>query len=151
MDNDGDRDLFITNGNVSGKSAKDYCSKFWTIDIHPFDVQSKSVRDDFFGNCLSDVGNISWNGFEHNVLFMNNHRQNPGQFVNVSWLMNLSHEYDSRSVLGEDLDQDGRPDILVSHIGWERQAGTKPYYLHHLQNQNLQLLGLVSSWKKSGG
>ena len=135
FDNDGDEDIYIANGHMSRKTAKDYCTKFWTVDIYNTSSKENPVMASVLNECLGEMQTISWNGFEHNVLFMNNHRQNPGQFVNVSWLMNLSHEYDSRSVLGEDLDQDGRPDILVSHIGWERQAGTKPYYLHHLQNR----------------
>ena len=61
--------------------------------------------------CQSGVGSeVSWNGYEHNVLLMNS----PGrQFPNVSYLLWLGFEFDSRSVVSADLNLDGRPDLLV--------------------------------------
>ena len=53
---------------------------------------------------------ISWNGYEHNVLFMN---EGNGSYRNIAFLMGVSHESDCRSVVSGDLDNDGRPDLLV--------------------------------------
>ena len=55
-------------------------------------------------------GEISWNGFEHNVLFMN---QGNGRYTNVSYLMGVAHESDCRSVVGADMNNDGKPDLMV--------------------------------------
>jgi hypothetical protein len=135
FDSDGDEDLYIANGHMSRLTSKDYCSKFWTQDIFTGSSREDPVLASVLNECLVEMQTISWNGFEHNVLFMNDHHRTPGSFINVSGLMNLSHEYDSRSVLGEDVNGDGRPDLLVSHIGWEPQTGGKPHYVHFQKNQ----------------
>lgn len=64
-----------------------------------------------FKECQSDLGKTeSWNGFEHNVLYLN---EGEGRYTNISFLMGLSNEADCRSVVSADLDLDGRPDLLV--------------------------------------
>ena len=78
-------------------------------------------------------GKISWNGFEHNVLFLNG---GNGSFENVAFLMGMSHEYDSRSVVSNDLDADGRPDLLVVEQRWlpdSREVFRQ--YVHVLRNE----------------
>ena len=39
---------------------------------------------------------------------------NNRDFVNVAYLLGVSFEYDSRAVIGADLDGDGKPDLLVA-------------------------------------
>ena len=64
-----------------------------------------------FTECQSGVGSeVSWNGYEHNVLLMNSSER---QFPNVSYLLGVGFEFDSRSVVSSDLNLDGRPDLLV--------------------------------------
>jgi len=111
FDNDGDRDLYIANGHISGTSAKDYCTKFWRHDIYTPKIETQSVvMAGVFGQCQSDLGKTeSWNGFEHNVLYLNE----ANRYINISFLMGLSNEADCRSVVSADLDLDGRPDLLV--------------------------------------
>ena len=112
FDNDGDRDLYIANGHISGTSAKDYCTKFWRHDIYTPKIETQSVvMAGVFKQCQSDLGKTeSWNGFEHNVLYLN---EGEGRYTNISFLMGLSNEADCRSVVSADLDLDGRPDLLV--------------------------------------
>ena len=109
-DNDGRRDLFVTNGNVSGESCKDYCTTFWRHDIYGGNSRGNLVLDSLYDKTAGTVGQISWNGFEHNVLFLNGGK---GVFENIAFLMGMAHEYDSRAAVSEDLDGDGRSDLLV--------------------------------------
>jgi hypothetical protein len=52
----------------------------------------------------------SWNGYEHNVLLMN--RGERG-FLDVAFLMGVAFEFDARAVVSDDLNGDGRPDLLI--------------------------------------
>ena len=64
-----------------------------------------------FDKCQAGVGSdISWNGYEHNVLLINTLGQ---EFPSVSFLMGIGFEFDSRSAVSADLDGDGRVDLLV--------------------------------------
>ncbi|MDP7010846.1 MAG: FG-GAP-like repeat-containing protein [Verrucomicrobiota bacterium] len=131
-DNDGRRDLFVTNGNVSGKSCKDYCTTFWRHDIYDANSRDTLVQDSLFIKTTGTVGQvISWNGFEHNVLFLNG---GNGSFENVAFLMDVSHEYDSRAALSEDLDGDGRSDLLVIQQVQTNDPGA-PQKLHLYRNK----------------
>jgi len=130
FDNDGDLDLYITNGNISGKSAKDHCTTFWRHDIYAGTSDENPALDGLFSNSLAQLKDISWNGFEHNVLLMNESR---GSFINVSFLVNAAQEYDSRALVGEDLDGDGRMDILMIEKVFE-EGRDKADYLRVLYN-----------------
>jgi len=132
FDNDGDRDLFIANGHISGKSAKDYCSTFWRHDIYTPKIQNPGiVMQGLFQECKTHLGKTeSWNGFEHNVLFLNGGR---GRHTNIAFLMGLASEADSRSVVAADLDLDGRPDLLVVEI--ENISTFRDGHVRILRNQ----------------
>ena len=113
FDNDGDRDLFVANGHISRNTCEDYCTFFWRRDI--FTETQKGKQDLATAQLLVDsqkriTDGMSWNGFEHNALLMN--EEGKG-FVNVAFLLGVSQEFDSRAVLHEDLDGDGRPEVLV--------------------------------------
>ena len=125
---DGSPDIYVANGNESYESAQDYCTTFWTHDIYTGDSKPDITLDRFFRNLRDEsTTGASWNPFEKNVLFMN---LGGGGFLNVSFLMGTASETDSRSVVSEDLDNDGRPDLLFVSVDMLRFKKT----LHVYQN-----------------
>ena len=82
FDNDGDVDLYVANGHISGKSTKDYCTRYWCHDIYAGGSQPDKTLSEFFSTKLYPAlgHEVSWNGYEHNVLFLN---RNGGEFLNA--------------------------------------------------------------------
>ncbi|MHC4099964.1 MAG: CRTAC1 family protein [Planctomycetota bacterium] len=111
-DNDGDPDIYVTNGNKSGRSVQDYCTTFWCHDIYSPSTETDPALGLLFAEDLQPLsaGKISWNGYEHNHFFMNEH---PAGFTNVAWLLGVALEEDCRAAVADDFDLDGRPDLLV--------------------------------------
>jgi len=105
VDNDGDPEIYVANGNHSSTTALDYCTFYWRNDI--FMDKRPAKHDDLFD--LFGRGG-SWNGFEHNVLFLNN---NGESYANIAYLMDIAFEFDTRSVLSDDINMDGRTDLFV--------------------------------------
>ena len=120
FDNDGDMDLYIANGHLSGNSALDYCTRFWCHDVYTGTSKPNATLDTFFSGTLQGLGSqYSWNGFEHNHLFLN--RGNTS-YLNTAFLLGTAFEFDARSVVLADIDLDGRPDLLVvQYDAQERQ------------------------------
>lgn len=135
FDNDGDDDIYVANGHVSGESAQDYCTQYWCHDVYSANSKPNVEFQKYIHEHLRGLnqGRISWNGYEHNVLFMN---RGGEAFENVAWLMDVGFEFDSRSVVSDDLDADGRKDLLVLENRW---TGPGPnvfrQILHVLRNQ----------------
>lgn len=125
FDNDGDRDLYVANGFSSGSSAKDYCTQFWSHDIYPKKLETGVMDFGGFRKSMEE-GRISWNGFEHNNLLEN---LGGRDFRNTAWLFGVAFEFDSRLVLDEDLDGDGRRDLLLTE---QMRNGTR---LHVYRNE----------------
>jgi hypothetical protein len=85
--------------------------------------------NDFFADVVHvEQNQMSWNGFEHNCLFMN---ESGRGFLRVDFLMGVSIEADSRNVVSDDFDGDGRMDLLVLTVSRDGH-GLK---LHLLRNQ----------------
>ena len=131
FDNDGDKDIFVANGHYSGKSTQDYCSSFWRHDIYD-EGKENAAKDVMYQKSSKRLreANISWNGYEHKVLLMN--QQGKG-FTNIAYLMGLAFEYDGRAVVADDLDADGRVDLLVVEYHTEG-LGKDSYTLHVYKN-----------------
>jgi hypothetical protein len=112
FDNDGAPDLFVANGNESGESTKDYCVNFWTNDIYAGTSEPNEALDSLFAEKTTGLatGKESWDGYQKNQLLIN--RQGQG-FVNIAFLMGVADEFDSRSAVSDDIDRDGRVDLLV--------------------------------------
>ncbi len=132
FDNDGDKDIFVANGHYSGRSTQDYCTTFWRHDIYTDGAKEDPARDIVFQTESTALrqADISWNGYEHKVLMMN---RGGAEFVNVAFLLGASFEYDGRGVVADDLDADGRVDLLVVEFktaGLDRNR----YTLHVYQN-----------------
>jgi hypothetical protein len=133
FDIDGDKDIYVANGHNSGRSAADYCTRYWCHDVYTGTSSANQELLGLFNNSLSELrqGEISWNGFEHNVLLMNQAGQD---FARVEFLMGVASEADSRGVVSEDLDGDGRPELL--YVQFESaEEGDAKYTLHVLRNQ----------------
>ncbi len=112
FDNDGDMEIYVANGHDSNTTARDYCSSFWTDDIYRGASKESPLYDEYFDqklNAKEDRG-ISWNGFEHNFLFM---PMSEGSIRNVSFLAGVAIEHDSRMVLADDVNMDGRMDLII--------------------------------------
>ena len=118
FDNDRDTDIYVANGFRSGRSARDYCTRFWCHDIYTGsstpDPKVKAVLADSLREL--DAGDISWNGYEHNALLLN---LNGRDFLNVGFLMGVGCEFDSRAVVSNDLDGDGQLDLLVTQYEFD--------------------------------
>ncbi|MBT7983763.1 MAG: CRTAC1 family protein [Akkermansiaceae bacterium] len=129
FDLDGDTDLYVANGHISGKSAKDYCTRFWCHDLYTGNSKPNEVIDSLFKTeLLSGLGrDFSWNGFEHNAMFIN--LPNKG-FLNASFLMGTAFEYDSRATIAADLDENGTQDLIVI----EYQSSTMKQRMHMYSN-----------------
>ncbi|MBT5304704.1 MAG: CRTAC1 family protein [Candidatus Scalindua sp.] len=113
FDNDGNQDIYVANGHNSRKTAQDYCTHFWRDDIY----RGNSKPDPELSTIYRAVFNMnekhghSWNGFEHNHLLVN---QGEKGFINLSFLMGIALEEDCRAVVSDDLDGDGKVDLLVT-------------------------------------
>lgn len=134
FNNDRHMDLYVANGHKSGKSARDYCTRFWCHDVYDSTSNLSKSMKQLYDAELNPLRNLemSWNGFEHNALFMNLGGENG--FANVSFLMDTAMENDCRAVIADDVDGDGRVDLLVRSI--VRETG-KPNrgQLHLLLNR----------------
>ena len=136
FDNDGDADIYVGNGHVSAKSTADYCTTFWRHDIYTGDSEpDRAVNQLLNRYSLGDLyaGEQSWDGYQKNVLFMNR----GGGFINVAYPLGVGFQYDTRSVVSDDLDTDGRMDLLFV----QRKRTEEGQRLHVIKNK-----GPVGRW-----
>ena len=127
IDNDGDPDIYVANGHLSGQSCRDYCTTYWRRDVYLGSSKEDPVMKNLFDN-HGMTNEVSWNGFEHNVLFMN---EGGKSFLNVAHLVGVAFEFDSRGILSDDLDGDGQMELIVT----EQRSWDKSRYLHVLKNK----------------
>jgi hypothetical protein len=135
FDNDGDRDIYIANGMLSARSARDYCTTFWRHDIRDGASKETLLMQEVYNQCMKGLGkDISWNGYEHNAFLLN---EGEGNYQSIGYLMGVGFEFDSRSVVGADLDLDGRTDLLIVQMDQltnRHKTGRAEHYLHLVQN-----------------
>lgn len=134
MENDGDKEIYVANGHYSNKSAADYCTYFWTDDIYRGDSEADPALEEYFANSMKGLmdGSMSWNGFEKNVLFM---PMNDGKTRSLSFLMDAAEEMDSRQVVADDLDGDGRVDLVFTSQFPNHDEGKDATMVKILKNQ----------------
>jgi tetratricopeptide (TPR) repeat protein len=125
FDHDGYPDLYITNGYISGsptlgtetpgRDAGDVASFFWRqVVANSPQTQTPSVKYELGWNAINELirSDASWNGYERNVFYANNH---DGTFSDVSGISGLDFPDDSRSFALADLDHDGRLEVVLKN------------------------------------
>ncbi len=117
VDNDTFPEIFVANGHSSGQSTKDHCSHFWCHDIYDATSQPNQEVQSVFNSVMQGYfdRSESWDGYQKNALLAN---LDGKGFVNVGFLMGIGHEYDGRAVVSNDLNGDGRLDLLVVEDRW---------------------------------
>lgn len=135
IDNDGWLDIFIANGHVSRTSASDYCTHFWRDDIYRGTSQEHAGMSSVYNEVFATMeqSGMSWNGFEKNVLFLNNRGKG---FTNASFPLGLADVEDTRCVAKGDMDLDGAMDIFTTTTRYQQRDSA-----HLFMNQ-----GPVQDW-----
>ena len=131
FDCDGDQDVYIGNGQTSGKTTQDYCTRFWCHDIYYKRGERPDLAiQELFSNLepLFSGNGVSWNGYEHNALLMN---LEGHDFLSIGHLMGVAFEFDSRCVVSGDLDGDGAVDLLVE----QKDLRNDQSIVHFVRNQ----------------
>ena len=113
FDNDGYPDVYIANGMDSQQSVRDYEGEYWLHDIYVANsnndpaaylyLQSKVTRSRGQGE--------SHGGYEKNRFYLN---EGGRRFHEIGHLLGVALESDSRNVVSDDLDGDGRIDLIVT-------------------------------------
>ncbi|MBI3415602.1 MAG: CRTAC1 family protein [Verrucomicrobia bacterium] len=113
FDNDGWLDLYVVNGHISGQTARDYESQFWRHDIYTANSADDPALDTFFRSTqMKQQGSgMSYGGFEKNRLLLN---QAGAAFLEAAYLAGVALEEDCRNVVSDDLDGDGKLELLAT-------------------------------------
>lgn len=116
FDNDAFPDAYIANGMETKESVRDYEGEFW-------------LHDAYVANSLEDPAALlylkgkvarlrghgeSYGGYEKHRLFLN---QRAKSFLEAGHLLGVALEQDSRNVVSDDLDGDGRMDLILIGSG----------------------------------
>ena len=132
FDNDGFPDVYIANGLQTRESVRDYESEFWLHDIFIADEVDDVTATRYFLPKYSRTLGHGWSygGYEKNRLFLN---RSGESFTEIGHLAGVALEPDSRNVVADDLDGDGRVDLLVTTLElWPQARQTLKVYRNTL-------------------
>ena len=115
FDNDGFPDVYIANGLQSKQSVRDYEPEFWLHDIFVGETVDDLAATRYFTEKFNRTRGQGWSygGYEKNRLFLNQHGES---FLEIGHLAGVALEQDSRNVVADDLDGDGRVDLLLTTL-----------------------------------
>src|SRR5207247_10323288 len=113
FDNDGCMDVYIANGHETKQFVRDYEREFWLHDAYIGCSKDDAVVAAYFAGNHAQTRAQGWSfgGYEKNRLYLN---QRGGSFLEIGHLMGVALETDSRDVVADDLDGDGRVDLLLT-------------------------------------
>ncbi len=113
FDNDGFPDVYIANGHESRATVKDYEPEFWLHDIYVAGSTNNRAAELYFQSKFTRTRGRghSYGGYEQNRCYLNLGGTN---FLEAGYLLGVGLEQDCRNVVVDDLDGDGRMDLLVT-------------------------------------
>jgi hypothetical protein len=116
FDNDGDLDAAIANGHETLPSVKDYERQFWLHDIYLGGSAKDPVVELYFNSARGRrlAEQASFGGWQDNVLFMN---LGDDKFIDVAFLLGAAVPEDSHNLVSDDVDGDGRLDLVERSFG----------------------------------
>lgn len=136
FDNDSYPDVYIANGLESNASVRDYEAEYWLHDRFLAQPRDQAAASLYFKSKFTRTrGNdYSYGGYEKNRLFLN---QQATNFIEAGSLLGVAIEEDSRNVVADDLDGDGRVDLIVTTLEiWPRARQTLHIYKNNLVTSN---------------
>lgn len=139
FENDGDRDIYVANGHISGETTRDYCSHFWCKDLYLTDAAGKNRYTDKLFTARPELKDMSWDGFQANQLLVNSGGRS---FSELGFLLDVGFTFDARKVVSADIDRDGRVDLLLTRIGGTNGLKHNP----SVTAQPPALIGLRNVW-----
>lgn len=109
LDNDGDRDLYVTNGFTSHRDRKrpDFQAQYWRQVI----ADGRALeRGEAARSALSRATPTSFNGYELDRCFLN---LGDGPLPDAAYVLGLESDLDGRAVAPLDMDGDGDLDLAL--------------------------------------
>ena len=113
FDNDAFPDVYIANGHETHASVKEYEPEYWLHDIYVAGSTNDRAKDLYFQSKFTRtrMRGQSYGGYEENRLYLN---RGGISFLEAGYLLGVGLEQDCRNVVADDLDGDGRVDLLVT-------------------------------------
>ena len=128
FDNDGWPDLYVVNGQESGRTVRDYESEFWLHDLFiDRTVDDRTATSYFLRKHAATRGDgWSYGGYERNRLYLS--RGGTG-FSEVGGPLGVAFPEDCRNTVSADFDGDGRMDLAITTLE-----------VHPVRRQTLRIL-----------
>ena len=110
--NDRHSELVVAAGHETQASVLDYEQQFWRHDIDVGSSTNDPVADFYFRSATGRrrAAQASYGGWQHNSFVF---RAANKDWVEAGWLLGITFPADCRNLLVDDIDGDGRPDIVM--------------------------------------
>ena len=113
FDNDRRPDLAVAAGHETRPSTRDYERQFWRHDLYVGGSTNDPAVELFFRNAAGRrrADGASYGGWQQSQLRLN---VGDADFPEVAWLLGVAVAGDCRNLVAEDLDGDGRMDLILT-------------------------------------
>lgn len=132
FNNDGYPDAIVGNGLETRQYVQDYESEYWLHDAFNANSEPDPISYLYFKEKFTQTRGKgqSYGGYESNRLFLNLAGES---FLDIGHLWGLGLQHDTRNVVTEDFDGDGRMDCLFTHYqAWPDESQVLRVYQNRL-------------------